>query len=56
MSAVTIQEVVEFSMKQQQAQALRAFLLSRLEDAKDPSKWIEAEPIFEDMLKRYAPE
>ncbi len=54
MSAVTVQEVIDFSMRQEQAAQLRAFLLDRLEEAKDKSKLIPAEPILEAMLKRYA--
>jgi hypothetical protein len=54
MSAVTVQEVVEFSMKQSQAAELRVFLLSRLEEAKDSTKLIPAEAAFEALSKRLA--
>jgi hypothetical protein len=55
MSAVTVQEVIDFSMKQSQAQALQAFLAMRVEETEDSLKWIDATPILEDMLTRYAP-
>jgi hypothetical protein len=54
MSAVTVQEVIDFSIRQEQAAQLRAFLIDRLDDAKDKSKLIPAEPILEAMLRRYA--
>jgi hypothetical protein len=55
MSAVTVQEVVDFSIKQAQALELRAFLLKRLETAKDPAQWLDATPILDEMVKHYAP-
>ncbi len=52
MSAVTVQDVVDFAMKQAQAEELRTFLLGRLEEAKDRSKFVPAAQAFEALSKR----
>ena len=53
MNTVTIQEVVDFTIKQEQAEQLKAFINNRFELSLDPTNRVDAEPIIQDMLKKY---
>jgi hypothetical protein len=54
MNTITVQEVVDFAIKQEQAEQLKKLLKARVEEAKDRSNLIPAEPIIKAMLAKYA--
>lgn len=53
MNIVTTQELVEFSMKQEAAAELKAFINKRYELSLDPTNRVDAEPIIQEMLENY---
>lgn len=53
MNTVSVQEVVDFTIKQEQAEQLKAFISHRHELSLDPTNRVDAEPIIQDMLKKY---
>jgi len=53
MNVVTVQEVVDFTIKQAEAEQLKAFIDKRYEASLDNKNRIDAKPIIEEMLKKY---
>ena len=54
MNTVRVQEVVDFTIKQEQSELLKKLLKARVEEAKDRSNFIDGEPIIKAMLAKYA--
>ena len=54
METLSIQDVVEFSIKQTEAEKLKELISARHIESLDTSKLIDAQPILDAMLVKYA--